>query len=201
MARRDSKGSGPREPSTPGAQRPRTKLHLPLATTAMVASAEMERAPVPCLACGLCCTYIAVAIDGPDSVKSATEILWHLYHDHVSIYRDSDDEWMVQFETRCRHLQSDNKCAIYETRPHICRTYSEVTCEVNADDEGMSFYSPESFLSYLAQRSRRIYALVQKSYLPAPQHLAPRVLKNMRQAPSFEHRYKSLRSLNTTDPS
>ncbi|MDB4973754.1 MAG: hypothetical protein JWN48_2095 [Myxococcaceae bacterium] len=176
------------------ASRARAKRHLPLASAAAIASAETERAPVPCLTCGLCCTYIAVAIDGPDSVKSATEILWHLYHDHVSIYRDSDDEWMVQFETRCRHLQSDNKCAIYETRPHICRTYSEVTCEVNADDEGMSFYSPESFLHYLAQRSRRIYALVQKRYLPAPQHLAARTLKGVRQPPSFEKRFLALRN-------
>jgi Fe-S-cluster containining protein len=160
----------------------------------MVLSAQTERAPVPCLTCGLCCTYIAVAIDGPDSVKAATEILWHLYHDHVSVYRDSDDEWMVQFETRCRHLQSDNKCAIYETRPHICRTYSEVSCEVNADDEGMSFYSPETFLRYLSQRSRRIYALLQKSYLPGPEHLVPRTLKGMQKPASFESRYLALRS-------
>lgn len=161
------------------------KHHLPLAPK------TPER--VSCLTCALCCSYIAVAIDGPDSVRAATEILWHLYHDHVSVYRDADDEWMVQFETRCRHLLSDNKCAIYETRPPICRTYSEQTCEVNADDEGMSFYSPETFLAYLAKRSRRIHALVAKKYMPAAEHLAPRVLKPMREPPRFEQRYQALR--------
>jgi uncharacterized protein len=148
---------------------------------------------VPCLKCGLCCTYIAVAIDAPDSVKSATEILWHLYHDHVSIYRDSDDEWMVQFETRCRHLASDNKCAIYDSRPHICRTYSEETCEVNADDEGMSFYSPDTYLAYLQQRSRRIYAGVQKGYLPKPEHLKPRKPRQP-DATRFEQRFEVMRN-------
>lgn len=168
---------------------PREKKHLPLAPEAAAAPRE----PVACLTCGLCCTYIAVAIDAPDSVRAATEIMWHLYHDHVSVYRDSEDEWMVQFETRCRHLLLDNKCAIYEQRPPICRTYSEETCEVNADDEGTSFYSPETFLAYLATRSRRIYGLVAKNYLPSAEHLAPRALTAMRQPPSFEQRYLSLR--------
>jgi Fe-S-cluster containining protein len=180
----------------------REKKRLPLATLPMAATlpardasgTSTARKPVPCLTCGLCCTYIAVAIDAPDSVKSATEILWHLYHDHVSVYRDSDDEWMVQFETRCRHLADDNKCQIYDTRPPICRTYSEVTCEVNADDQGLSFYAPDAFLSYLSQRSRRIYALVQKRYLPAPEHLTARKLKGQRQPPRFETRFAALRA-------
>ena len=169
----------------------RTKRRLPV--TVVSVQAPTPRSQVPCLTCALCCSYIAVAIDAPDSVRSATEILWHLYHDHVSVYRDSDDEWMVQFETRCRHLLPDNKCAIYETRPPICRTYSEVTCEVNADDEGMSFYAPDAFLAYLAGRSRRIYALVQKRFMPGPEHLAPRRLGPSRLPPSFEKRFLKLR--------
>lgn len=169
----------------------RQKLHLPLAAPALP---PQEREPIGCLTCALCCSYIAVAIDGPDSVKSATEILWHLYHDYVSVYRDSDDEWMVQFETRCRHLQDDNKCAIYDTRPHICRTYSELTCEVNADDEGTNFYSPESFLRYLETRSKRIYAGVKKGYMPGAEHLAPRKLGVRRQPPRFEQRFFALRA-------
>jgi len=180
-------------PTTPGTapRAPQQKLHLPLVAPAL---APMEREPIGCLTCALCCSYIAVAIDGPDSVKAATEILWHLYHDYVSVYRDSDDEWMVQFETRCRHLQEDNKCAIYETRPHICRTYSEVSCEVNADDEGMNFYSPDAFLAYLESRSRRIFAGVKKGFMPSSEHLAARKLGVRRQPPRFQERFSALRS-------
>jgi Fe-S-cluster containining protein len=146
---------------------------------------------VPCLTCALCCSYIAVAIDAPNTVKAATEILWHLYHDHVSVYRDGDDEWMVQFETRCRHLADDNKCAIYETRPPICREYAADTCEVNAEDEGTSFYAPDAFLAYLAQRSRRVYAAVQKKYMPAPEHLTRR--PSSATPTGFEARFVALR--------
>ena len=181
----------------PVGKAPPAKKRLPLYSAPLKRSASPQtepRAAVPCLTCGLCCTYIAVAIDAPDSVRAATEIMWHLYHDHVSVYRDSDDEWMVQFETRCRHLLADNKCAIYETRPPICRTYSEVTCEVNAEDEGTSFYSPEAFLSYMRGRSRQIYAAIAKRYLPEAEHLAARSSVSLRRQPSFEKRYRALRA-------
>ncbi len=101
---------------------------------------------------------------------------------------------MVQFETRCRHLADDNRCRIYETRPPICRSYSQHPCEVNADDEGTNFYSPESFLAYLAQRSRRIYAAVKKRYLPGPAALAPRAPAGRPEPPRFEARFTALRA-------
>jgi Fe-S-cluster containining protein len=153
------------------------------------------RSPVGCLTCALCCSYIAVEIDAPSSVKSATEILWHLYHHQVSVYRDSDDEWVVQFETRCRHLLPDNKCGIYETRPHICREYSEESCEVNAEDEGRTFYTPEAFLEYLKGRSKRIYGAVAKSFMPSAEHLGPIAGPPPRSKQSFEARVRELRAL------
>ena len=152
------------------------------------------RSPVGCLTCALCCSYIAVEIDAPSSVKSATEILWHLYHHQVSVYRDSDDEWVVQFETRCRHLLEDNKCGIYETRPHICREYSEESCEVNAEDEGRTFYTPQAFLEYLKGRSKRVYSAVAKTFMPAPEHLGPIAKLPPRPKQSFENRVLELRA-------
>ncbi len=152
------------------------------------------RSPIGCLTCALCCSYIAVEIDAPSTVKSATEILWHLYHHQVSVYRDTDDEWVVQFETRCRHLQPDNKCGIYETRPHICREYSEESCEVNAEDEGRTFYTPEAFLAYLQERSARIYAAVAKRYMPSSEHLGPITRPPARPKQSFESRVRALRA-------
>lgn len=152
------------------------------------------RTPVGCLTCALCCSYIAVEIDAPSSVKSATEILWHLYHHQVSVYRDSDDEWVVQFETRCRHLLEDNKCGIYETRPHICREYSEESCEVNAEDEGTTFHTPAAFLAYLQGRSKRIYNAVAKGFMPAAEHLGPAAKLPPRPKQSFESRVLELRA-------
>ena len=58
-----------------------------------------ERVQVPCLTCALCCTYIALEIDAPDTAKGASEVLWYLYHDRVTVYYDpdeGDDGWHVQ---------------------------------------------------------------------------------------------------------
>lgn len=121
---------------------------------------------VPCLECGKCCTYVAIEIDGPKSVKAATEILWYLYHEKVSVYRDGDGSWNVQFESRCRHLQSDLLCAIYESRPHICRDFDEQTCEVNTTG-GRTFEDAQTFLDYLRAEHPRVYRGVEKKYLPA----------------------------------
>jgi Fe-S-cluster containining protein len=165
---------------------PAAKRKLPIVPAA--------RTPVGCLSCALCCSYIAVEIDGPVNAKAATEILWHLYHHQVSVYRDSDDDWVVQFETRCRHLLDDNKCGIYETRPHICREYSEESCEINAEDEGTTFYTPEQFLAYLEKRSKRIYNAVAKGYMPPPDKLrAAKVPANNGRGTSFEKRFRTLR--------
>jgi Fe-S-cluster containining protein len=147
------------------------------------------RVQVPCLTCALCCTYVAVEISAPSSVRTATEILWYLYHERVSVYCGSDDEWFVQFETRCRHLMVDNKCGVYEHRPQVCREHSELTCEVNADDEGLSLYTPESFLEYLKGRSRRIHSLVLKGFRP-PESAPARPIR-----PVFERRFLELREL------
>jgi Fe-S-cluster containining protein len=163
----------------------------PIRKLPVVANSPREK--VGCLTCALCCSYIAVEIDGPDSVKSATEILWHLYHHQVSVYRDNDDDWVVQFETRCRHLLPDNRCAIYENRPHICREYADDSCEVNADDEGTTFYTPQDFLGYLERTSPRIYRLVAKTYRPGPEHLGPIRGVPPRPRESFEARFRRLR--------
>jgi Fe-S-cluster containining protein len=161
------------------------KVHLPVVAA---------RNPVGCLTCGLCCTYIAVAIDGPISAKAATEILWHLYHDGISVYRDGDDEWMVQFESRCRHLLPDNKCAIYEQRPHICREYSEESCEVNAEGEGVTFYAPDEFLAYLEKKNKRIYKKIMDTHVP-DRALLGRAAGPVRNHEPFEARFLRLRAL------
>ena len=151
------------------------------------------RQQVPCLTCALCCTYIAVEIDEPDTVRGATEILWYLYHENTSIYVE-DDEWLLQFEPRCRNLGDDHKCSIYEQRPQVCREFDEKACEVNADEVGQTFISPQQFLDYLKQHHKRIHTLVSKKYLPGEEHLQ-RVPSGKRKLARFDQRYKAMRTL------
>ena len=122
---------------------------------------------VSCLQCARCCTYVAVGINAPTTPKLATEILWHLYHENVSVCRDEAGEWYVQFQARCRNLGPGNLCAIYENRPHLCRDYSDLTCEVNSpQDRLIEFKDPEGFLDYLRRRKPKIYKSIEKKYVP-----------------------------------
>ena len=67
------------------------------------AAGDPER--VPCTECARCCRYLGVGINAPTTPRLATDVLWYLYHEHVSVYRDEDGEWSVLFETRCKNLQ------------------------------------------------------------------------------------------------
>jgi Fe-S-cluster containining protein len=139
-----------------------------------------------CTSCGLCCSYVAIEIDSPVTVKQATQLLWYVYHEGISLYVN-DDDWMVQFDTTCVHLQPDYRCGVYETRPHICREFSEQDCEVNTGDDGRTFYTASEFLEHLAQTRPRIHAIVKKSFSP------PVEATRSRLAP-FEHRFAAVMS-------
>ena len=132
----------------------------------MASAPEPPRPLKVCTECGKCCTYVSVGINPPNSVGNATDMLWYLYHQNVSLYRDGDGEWSVVFETRCRHLQGDLLCAVYEHRPEICRDFDNTTCEVNDPEGGLAIESPEQFVEYLRQRRPRIFARIEQKYLP-----------------------------------
>jgi Fe-S-cluster containining protein len=121
-----------------------------------------------CTACGLCCSYVAIETDAPSTAKRATQLLWYVYHEGVSLYVN-EDEWMVQFETTCRYLQPDYRCGIYTTRPHICREFNEQDCEVNTGDDGRTFYTGAEFLEHLKETRPRVHSLVMRGFSPPPE--------------------------------
>lgn len=127
-----------------------------------------------CTECAKCCTYVGVGIDGPKKASDTTDILWYLYHPGVYIYVDGNDEWSVHFETRCVNLKDDLLCAIYETRPHLCRTFDNQTCEVNDHEhEALTFRDPVSFLEWLRDTKPKVFRKVEAKYLPPDLHPGP----------------------------
>ena len=133
----------------------------------------MAKAPDPpkpplveCTSCGKCCTYVSVEVNPPNSVKRATDMLWYLYHQNVSLYRDGDDEWSVVFETRCRNLQDDLLCGVYEHRPEICRAFDNRTCEINDPEGGLAITTPDELMAYLRERRPRLHAKLAERFVP-----------------------------------
>jgi uncharacterized protein len=85
-----------------------------------------------------CCRYFALPIDTPETFKEFEYIRWYLLHDRATVFKE-DDDWYLLVYTTCEHLQSDNRCGIYETRPPICQEYSIKNCEYE-DDWTYEFY-------------------------------------------------------------
>jgi Fe-S-cluster containining protein len=141
-----------------------TRIPLPMAPVAPRTAGPAGA--VSCTDCGKCCTYVSVGINEPKNVRAASDILWYLYHDQVSVYRDGDGEWSVVFETRCRHLEGSLLCGVYVDRPIICRDFDNTTCEVNSPEGGRTFASPEEFVVWLRKKRPGLYRRLADRYVP-----------------------------------
>ncbi len=80
-----------------------------------------------------CCQYIALPIDEPESRRDFDDVRWYLMHEGVTVFVE-EGVWYIQFRARCRNLQPDFRCGIYETRPRICREYKAGDCDYAGGD-------------------------------------------------------------------
>lgn len=101
---------------------------------------------------GYCCRHIALPIDVPEEKKDFDDIRWYLLHEGVGVFVE-DDQWYIQINTTCRHLQPDFRCGVYETRPQICRDYSTDNCDYHSGDYGYQhhFLSVEHLDAYVEE--------------------------------------------------
>jgi Fe-S-cluster containining protein len=123
----------------------------------------MSRPPLPvdnkCSRCdaSTCCTYTTEALGSLRSKADFDHLLWQVSHEHVEVYRDSDG-WYLLIRGHCEHLQGDGACGIYETRPQVCRDYSNDWCEFDEPAETHfreHFRNHAELLAYCRGRFRR----------------------------------------------
>ena len=94
---------------------------------------DLQPGEVLCSYCtAKCCRYFALPIDTPEKLKDYEYIRWYLLHGEATVFTE-DDDWYLMVHTECKHLQADQRCGIYHTRPRICREYTTDECEY--DDE------------------------------------------------------------------
>ena len=95
-----------------------------------------------------CCKYFALPIDTPDSRADFEFIRWYLLHEYATVFVD-EETWYLLVHTPCKHLEADNRCGIYETRPQICRDYSNDNCEYEDDYTYERYFeTPEQIEEY-----------------------------------------------------
>jgi len=111
----------------------------------------------PCDGCNAkCCRYIALEIDTPEDRNAQENIRWYLSHTGVQVYVE-DGKWHLQVNTKCRHLDKNNRCGNYADRPKICRSYKTGNCE-NSNTEydyELHFKSDAEYKSYLAKQKKK----------------------------------------------
>ncbi|MCU0913658.1 MAG: YkgJ family cysteine cluster protein [Planctomycetes bacterium] len=78
---------------------------------------------------GLCCRYFALPIETPETRADYDDIRWYLCHEGTSVFVE-DGDWYLSVRNACRHLSPEtHRCAIYDRRPKICRTYKHSDCD------------------------------------------------------------------------
>ena len=115
----------------------------------------------------LCCRYFALPLDNPTDVEDYDNIRWYLMHENVVVFIENE-QWFIGVLNRCKHLQADNRCGVYETRPRICRSYTTDNCEYHGAEYDYEelFTSADQLREYAEKTLGR--ALIAKPKPPSP---------------------------------
>jgi Fe-S-cluster containining protein len=95
-------------------------------------------------------------IDRPTTRRQFDDVRWYLVHESTFVFIEKR-RWYLGVYARCKHLQADNRCGIYEKRPRICREYSTDSCDYHGGeyDWEVLFTSAEQLERYAEQWLRR----------------------------------------------
>lgn len=105
---------------------------------------------------GVCCKYVALPIETPETRRDYDDIRWYLMHEGMQVFVE-EGAWYIQFATPCRSLQPDNLCRIHATRPQICREYTTKDCDYHGGAYRYEhlFTEPEQIEAYAKQIFRK----------------------------------------------
>lgn len=82
-----------------------------------------HRVRLDCLACGACCRDNEVFLDDRDLERFARGLHPELARPPYARRRRGKLLMRPNHDRACRHLRSDNRCAIYALRPGMCREF------------------------------------------------------------------------------
>jgi Fe-S-cluster containining protein len=84
-----------------------------------------------CSRCGRCCQEVYLPVDKAYTEDGLDHLEWAHHHGLKIAYREDSEGkrlWGVELDSPCMHLrvEADGKttCAIYESRPQMCRDYN-----------------------------------------------------------------------------
>ena len=104
---------------------------------------------------GRCCKYFSLPIDTPTDDAALDDIRWYLMHEDTHVYKYEGD-WYLLIQRRCRHLQANNLCGIYDRRPRTCADYDPSDCEFTGEPDYELYFRDDAELdTWLAKRKAK----------------------------------------------
>jgi Fe-S-cluster containining protein len=83
-----------------------------------------------CIKCNaVCCRSVAIQWHEPKDKEDWEHIKWLVSHKNIHVYKDNEDDWIIEFFTDCEHLDKKNLCRIYHKRMDICQDLQTDECE------------------------------------------------------------------------
>jgi Fe-S-cluster containining protein len=145
----------------------------------------------------LCCRYFVLEIDAPETRRAYDDIRWYLIHENVFVFIQKK-KWYLGIYARCKHLQADNRCGIYLTRPKICREYSTDNCDYHGGEydwdvlfssaDQLERYGKEKLAEARAKarkRSQKREASSEKKKKAKPRHKLPKLRPSLMLGPAL----------------
>jgi uncharacterized protein len=77
---------------------------------------------IDCLECGNCCKT-TVTVFNQEDISKASNYLGISKKAFINKYLIMDVDEFTTIQTPCPFLKEDNKCGIYEVRPHACASF------------------------------------------------------------------------------
>ena len=82
----------------------------------------------------LCCSYVMLEIDEPEDREDFEKIRWFVAHENISVAH-YEDSWMLYIKNKCKFIDENHNCTIYDKRPQICREHQSEECDYFEDDD------------------------------------------------------------------
>lgn len=103
-----------------------------------------------------CCRYYMVDLPTPRSRLDFDNLGWFLAHENTVLYVE-DRKWYLCVRSKCRYLDENNRCTIYENRFQACQDHSDENCEFDSEYKpDLTFTTPEQLASYAEKRFSRM---------------------------------------------
>ena len=82
-----------------------------------------------CTGCpAICCHNLAMHIGRPSNKEEREELKWQLQFDSVKVYI-RNRRWYQLVHGKCMHLDTKNRCTIYDKRIDKCKLHNPPHCE------------------------------------------------------------------------